>query len=353
MTPLRTAFVVPLWVLLASPALAQPKSSDIQPDSLHLGNVYVGATVEASFLLREAGNDPKIKVEVRAPRFVKVRNKSTHVQNYGGPGKDFVNAIVEIVLDTKVAGEFKGEVTATLGQTTVKLPVTMTVKERRPGLSPILIAATPFQAYATSDGTHFQAWTDLVNDSTLDVNYLLVQRDKPVLRDLNLRKFVCVLLPPEALCFATAEDIKRVRDYAEKGGWVVVAANHFFQGSVKQANAVLDGYGLQMRDMEAGFGQDEVFIGKDAFAPEVVKAEVESLRFHRASPIAITDAKKARVLVRAVGVGRPSDGFVVRAEAGKGTVIALGESLWCFWISKEQAKGTDNAKLLRWLLSPS
>lgn len=339
---------------MVCPVSAQPESNDIQPDGLDLGVVYVGATAEASFLIRQAGNDPKIKLDVRAPRFVKVRHKTTKVQNYGGPGKDFVNAIVELTFDTKVAGEFKGEVMATLGQATFKLPVSVTVKVRRPGLSSVLIAATPFEAYSTSDGTHFQAWTDLVKDSSLDVNYLLVQRGKPVLRDLDLRKYVCVFLPPEALCYATTEDIKRVREYAEKDGWVVVAANHFFGDSVKKANAVLDGYGLQMKDEEGGIGGTaDVTIGKDALDPELVKVDVESLRFFRASPIAVTDAKKARVLVPAVGTGKAGDGFVVRAQAGKGRVIAIGQSLWWHWISTDEAKGTDNAKLLRWLLTPS
>jgi hypothetical protein len=351
--PFRTASAITVWLLAVSPVFAQSKTADLQPDSLHLGTVYVGATIEASFMLREAGNDPKIKLDVRAPKFVKVRDKTAQVQNYGGPGKDFVNGIVEIALETKAAGEFKGELTVTLGKTTAKLPISLTVKVRRPGLSPVLIAATPFEAYTTSDGTHFQAWTDLVQDSTLDVNYLHVQRGKPVLRNLDLGKYVCVFLPADALVFVTPEDIKRVREYAEKGGWVVVTANHFFQGSVKKANAVLDGYGLQMQDIEAGFGQNEARIGKDGIAPELVKFEVESLRFYRASPIAVTVAKKAQVLVRAIGVGKAGDGFVVKAQAGKGHVIALGESLWWHWCSKEQAQGTDNAKLLRWLLSPS
>ena len=33
-------------------------------------------------------------------------------------------------------------------------------------------------------------------------------------------------------------------------------------------------------------------------------------------------------------------------------MIAIGESLWWNWISTEQARGTDNAKLLRWVLTP-
>jgi hypothetical protein len=314
-----------------------------------LGDVYVGALVEASFLLREEGNDPHIKLDVSAPKFVKVLNKSTELRQFPREHKSYVNGIVEVAIDSTAVGNFSGELTVRLGKTTANLPVSVNVKARRPGLRRILIAATPFSAFSTSDGTMFQAWTELAKDGSFDVNYLLVQRGKPILRGLDLGKFVCVFLPAAALVFATPEDVKRIRNYAEKGGWVVVAADDFYQGSVKQANAVLFGHGLQMRDER---GPNNVLIGKDAIDPELVEAGVGSLHFRMASPIAVTDAKKARILVRAIGVSKEGDGFVVRAQAGKGKVIAIGQSLWWHWISKEKAQCTDNAKLLRWLLSP-
>jgi hypothetical protein len=324
------------------------------PDCLHLGVVYVGATAEASFLVREPGNNADIKPEVIAPNFVKVHNKSTEVRPFGAEGKDSLLGSVEIGINTTTAGEFSGELAVRLGQTTAKVPVSVTVKAGRPGLCRILVADTPFEKWTTSDGMMFQAWTQLVKESPFDVNYLLIHRGQPVLRDLDLQKFDCVLLPAGALVFATPADVKRARDYAENGGRVVVAANHFFRGSVEKANAVLDGYGLQMRDEEAGVrGQSDVTIKRGDFSPWLLKEGVRSLRFVRASPIAITDAKKARLVVRAAGAGQSGDGFVVRAQAGKGNVIALGQSLWWNWISDAQAQGTDNAKLLRWLLSPS
>jgi hypothetical protein len=83
----------------------------------------------------------------------------------------------------------------------------------------------------------------------------------------------------------------------------------------------------------------------------VVKAGVEAAHFFRASPVALAAGKGGRVLAKAVGVGNPEDGFVVMARAGKGEVIALGESLWCFWISPPQDPSGGNARLLRWLLA--
>jgi hypothetical protein len=72
--------------------------------------------------------------------------------------------------------------------------------------------------------------------------------------------------------------------------------------------------------------------------------------FFRASRVALTAGERGRVLAKAVGLGNPGDGFVAMARAGKGEVIALGQSLWCFWITPKQDPSGGNARLLRWLL---
>jgi hypothetical protein len=216
----------------------------------------------------------------------------------------------------------------------------------------VLVVETPFDKYSTSDATVFQPWTDLVAKSPLDVSYLLVQKDKPVFRDLDLSKFDCVFVAENGLIHLKESDVKAVRKYAEAGGRVVVAANSFFVGTVKHANAVLADYGIEVQDTEtAGVGKDET-IGKDQLHPRLVKDGIESVTFYRASPIRVTDAKRGRVLIPASGVGEPGDAFVASAAAGKGEVIAIGQSLWWNWISESRAKGADNAKLLRWLLVP-
>jgi hypothetical protein len=175
----------------------------------------------------------------------------------------------------------------------------------------------------------------------------------PVFRNLDLKRFDCILLASRGLTELTPADIKKVRAYAEGGGRVLVSANSFFRGTVMQANTILDGYGLLIRDEEArGAGANDVTVRKNDFDPAVVKAGVTSVHFFRASPVAVTDAKKGRVWVKAAQVGNVGDGFVAVATAGKGRVIALGESLWWHWIHETQAGPADNAKLLRWLLLP-
>ncbi|HEY8502949.1 MAG TPA: DUF4350 domain-containing protein [Gemmataceae bacterium] len=350
MTPFRSALV--LLALAASPVSAQPTTGKVQPDRIDLGTVYTGATVEANFMVFEAGNNPNIKLEVTAPKFVKVLNQSTHAQQFG-LGNNFVCGTVEIAIDTSAAGERSGEVAVTLGKTKARVPVTATVRPRRAGLIRLLIAETPFERYSTDDGELFRAWTDLVKGAPVDVSYLLVTRGKPVLRDLDLGKYDCVFLGETGLVNLTPGDLKRVRAFAEEGGRVVVAADAFMVGTVPEANKVLAGYGLQMRDEEArGMGLNNVTVGKEDLDPEVVKAGVKSVHFFRASPVAVEPGKGARVLARAVGAGKPGDAFVAMAPAGKGEVIAIGQSLWWNWIGGERGARADNARLLRWLLVP-
>ena len=350
---IRFGAVALLLTCSANQLLAAPNNGDVQPDRIAFGTVYTGATVEASFMVFEAGTEANIKLDVTAPKFVKVLNKSTHYQQFG-KGNDSVCGSVEIAIDTTSARELSGEVTVTLGKTTAKVPVSAVVKPRRPGLSRVLLVESPFTRYSTHDGTAFKVWTDLVNDSPLDVSYLLVSPGgKPLLRDLDLAKFDCVFLSSLGLFALTPKDIERVRAYAEGGGRVVAAANYFFNNSVRHANAVLTGYGLELQAKEAGpHGRNDVTLEESSIDPELVKVGVKSLHFFRASPVVVTDRKTGRILVQAEGVGQPGDGFVAVGKAGHGEVIAIGESLWWWWISEKQAKGTDNAKLLRWLLRP-
>jgi len=334
------------------PANARPKANDVQPDSLPLGTVYTGAIAEGSFLLLEAGTNPDIPFSVTAPKFVRVGRTATHQQEFG-PGNDFICGTVEFALDTSTSGNLTGEFSVKLGNAVAKIPISATVKPVRKGLPRLLIVETPFACYSTDKGEKFKSWTELVKDASLDANYLLVTSGKPVLRDLELGKFDCVLLASTGLTELQPADIKRVREFAEAGGRVIVSANAFFVGTVEKANEVLGGYGIQMRNTEARLGQtNDVTLGKDDLESDLVKAGVRTARFFRASPVALTADKAGRVLVKASGVGEPGDGFVASARAGKGEVVVLGESLWWNWITEKEAAGTDNARLLRCLLIP-
>jgi hypothetical protein len=303
-------------------------------------------------MVLERGDDKSIKFEVTAPKLVKVIKKSIETQQYGR-GNNFVCGSAEIAIDTTAAGEVKGDLAIAFGQQTVKLPVSATVKPRRAGSLRLLVVQTPFEQYSTQDGRMFDAWTELVKDAGWDTSYLLTTSGKPVLRDCDLASFDCVLLGQSGLHRLTPADVKRVRAFAEAGGRVVVAANYFYRETVKHANLVLAGYGIGLQDTESGTGQSTVSLSKDDLDSALVRAGIATPHFFRASPVKLTAGENGRVLAKAVGVGDPGDGFVAMARAGKGEVIALGESLWCFWITQKQDPSGDNARLLRWLLASS
>jgi hypothetical protein len=327
-----------------------------QPDRLPLGTVCTGATVEASFMVLATGDDPKkVALTIEAPRFVKVYDKKV-IDRKVHDGDNWVKGVAGIVvirIDTSKPGNFTGEVKVELGTTTASVPVSVVVKPARRDAVKLLVVESPFVCFATSDAGVFKEWTDLVAQSKWNVNYLTVAEGKPVFRDLDLSKFGVILLDPDGRLAATAADVKKVRAFVEGGGRLVVTASHFFSGSVEAANKVLDGFGLKMLDIEAAFADKEVTLDSSAFAPEIVKGGIRSARFYRPSPIVVTAGKPARVLVKAARVGGPGDGFIAAAKVGKGEVVALGESLWWSWIHGKQAKGADNAKLLKLLLTPA
>jgi RNA polymerase sigma factor (sigma-70 family) len=336
-----------------------------QPDWLPLGTVCVGATIEASFVVFAKADDPKkVALRVWAPPFVKVLNKSVIEREYydGANTVKGVAAIVVVGIDTRKAGNFQGQVEVEVEAAsaeipvTAKVPVAVVVRPPEPGALRMLVVESPFTAFSTGDPSGFKDWTDLVTEAGWNVSYLTVAEGKPLFRDLDLSKFDVVLLAPDGRT-EDAADVKRVRAFVEGGGRLVVSAQSALVGSVEAANKVIEGYGLKMLPEEAPIGRDRLIpaavLDEKALAPEVVKAGIKSARFFRASPIVVSTDKPARVLVKAAGVGGPEDGFVATAKAGKGEVVVLSKSMWWYWMTAEEAKGTDNAKLLRLLLTPT
>jgi hypothetical protein len=335
--------------LAACPAHGQVKIGNVQPDRLVFGKVHTGAVVEGSFLVYAApGVAKQAKFEVTAPPFVKILHKDTDDKD-----TRVLRGTVEFALDTTRAGEFSGAFAVTLNGTSVRVPVSASVKPRRAGLLRLLVVPTPFQCFSTNDGGHFKQWTDLVAAAPWDVHYLLTYRDKkPVLRDLSLADFGAVLLGPEGVFWMQPVDLKRLRAYVEEGGCVLVMANYFFRGTVEKANTLLTHYGIEMADTEAliGGGAD-VTIEKDALDAQVVKAGIEKVTFFRASPITATNPRLAKVLVKSAHIGRSGDGFVASANAGNGKIYAIGQSLWWDWVSRRRDPHGGNAKLLGWVLT--
>jgi hypothetical protein len=314
-------------------------------------------------MLYAKSDDPKnVTPIVEAPPFVKVLDKSiTEQAGSDGTGQSKVVAgTVVLGIDTRTAGTFEGKVKVRFGTVETVVPVSVVVAPTEPNAVKMLVFEGPL-APAPSNWKEYREWADLVAEAKWNVSNVRVIRGKSIFRALDLSKFDVVVLDGNGLLHASADDIKRARAFVEGGGKLVVGAQRFLADSVEAANKVLDGYGLKMLDEEAPTREPDthnviadfdVTLDKKGLAPELIKAGIGSAHFFRAAPVVVTDDRRARVLVKAAGVGGPQDGFVAVANAGKGEVVVLGQSCWYQWIYWQEAQGTDNAKLLRLLLTP-
>jgi hypothetical protein len=216
-----------------------------------------------------------------------------------------------------------------------------------PRLTRLLVTETPFSRFSTSDAALFDAWRQIIDGAHLDVHYLDARPGLPVLRAFDLAKIDVVLLGQEGLLGLDDSDVDRLKTFTEQGGRTIVAANYFFRGTVGKANALLTPYSLRMRDVEPD-RPNEFDIGAAEVASDPLTRGVTSLYFFRPSPVAVTDSGKGKNLVPAPAY--PGEGFVAVARAGRGEVVALGQSLWWHWLTQGRDKTAGNAVLMRNLL---
>lgn len=314
----------------------------IQPDRLDFGVVHVGAKVQGSVRVLV---DPKAlastKAKVTPPAFAKVASVHQGRQQYGkGNIKGYCD--IAVTIDTANPGIVSAPIVVSIGELRIEVPVRADIRPRKAGLTRVLVTDTPFQKYSTDDGKLFDPWRALVERGGFDVDYVEIRPARSPLDGVELAKYDTVLLGELGLVQLTKKDIAALRQYAENGGRIILAANRFFRGTVEKANMVLGPSGLEIKDIETpNRGAIEVGPGHILRCPQT--AGVKALSFHRPSPGVVLDPDRTMVLV-----GCPTDAqqhFVAFASAGKGQVISLGVSLWWSWIAK-----ADNAVLLENLL---
>src|SRR5215469_10526880 len=238
--------------LLSLPTIgfAQPTAGKLQPDRIDVGTLCVGARVEASVRVFLAGRDTNgLTVKTDLPAFVEVRRTELGKQNYGNDGTSAV-CDVFLVFDTTTAGNFKGKLGLFVGEQHVEIPLAARVVEPTKGSRRVLIAETPFHRFSTDDAAVFEPWLKLVERAGLDVSYLDVERDQPVLQDVDLSDFDVVLLSGEGVFFITERDFAKLKKFVYGGGRLIVGANAFFQNTVAKANEFVSHYGLQLADEE-------------------------------------------------------------------------------------------------------
>ncbi len=337
-------------VVLALPLLTGPPvAGQSQPNYLKFGSVRVGATVEGSVRIFREGEDARgLAIKVEPPAFVRIRDIEVGTQTSGPDARGFCD--ISLSLDTGRAGDYSGEVRVEIGHQRIAVPVSVTVRPQELKLTRVLIVETPFEKFSTGDATDFAPWLNLVRGADLDVHYLDTKPGMPVLREIDLAKFDVLLLGMGGLVRLLDSDIARLKRFVERGGRAILAANAFFVGTVGKANELLVPYGLRMTDTESR-DQQEFDLGGAEIGDDPLTRGVKALYFHRPSPVAVTDSGKAKVLVAAPAY--PGEGFVAVARAGRGEVVALGESLWWHWIAPDKAGSRDNAVLLANLLKRS
>jgi hypothetical protein len=339
-------------------AVAQPEKGSVNPTRIDLGTVYTGSIIEGSFCQKASGGDPNIPFEIVPPPFVKILKKSQDSAYLSEKSRslgaaDSIEATAIFALDTSKAGKFEGAFQVALGTTKVTIPITATIEPGSPERKRVLITFSPFLAGNAPSPDHFKPWTELAAKQQWDVSLLANDPAKRVFRQIDLTKYDTVFLAGDALSTASAREWKRLNQYVESGGRLVMETSRFWGNSVDLANQFLGDKGLRVRNHESeGDLNKTIVITRENIDASVSPNAVSQLRFMRVTPIEVLNTVDGKVLVKAVGIDEKNVGLVVRARYGKGEVIVTGQPLWWNWIGPQWSKGADNDKMLAWMLTP-
>ncbi len=315
-----------------------------QPDRLGFGSVRIHATVEGSILVfTDAEESAQLSCDVQPPPFVKI-TKIQRGTMTGGSGGTKSTFYVYVAVVTDQTGEYAGTITEKVGSRRTTIPVNVQVLAPEASTTRVLIVSTPFNCSSTGDATVFDPWLRLVESAKLAPDYLEVLRNQPVLRQLDLSTYDVILLGEYGLLRLQDADIAKLKQFVNNGGRLLVCANHFFRGTVEMANRLLVLAGLEMTDTEPIGIKDAVALSGKEIIEDPLTRNVRTVKYLRASPVAVTDKSKGRILIYASPY--PGAGFLAAGRHGKGQIIALSQSLWWNWIGDAKFKDCDNPQLL-------
>lgn len=367
-----TALIALIWLLLR-PATAPsrtPIAWRLQPDSYPLGTLHQGSQVEMSlgvfsgmkpapmpaFLTslpsplkklsewtvsqyRDWAARLGLNVRIEAPAFVKVERTEVTSHSSQGP---FVTISFRLITDSP--GDCRGNLVVRLkggayGVTNLLVPVSARIVAA-PGTNarPVLITETPYECYATGDGKDFEPLATL--NRRLSERGVKVDFCRHLPRNLN--GYGTILLAGSEMARLDSAQTKSLRQFVAGGGRLILAANAFFVPTVPKANTLLNPYGLQIVDRDAGWAVTNAQV-----VPDILTEGIKHVDFHRPSLITVTDPSQGKLFVFA---GDAPGGFMaVSRQGGRGEVLVLTQSLWWTWIGAEPSKA-DNLLLLENLL---
>jgi hypothetical protein len=319
------------------------------PDRVDWGTVRVGAVAQASVRLVFQGDlDPEMTVQSQSPAFVRVSRHRMGKQETADAGNS-IHCDIGLALETGRAGEFQGTVQVTADGVLIEIPVAARVLDAEPGLPRVLVIETPFRAGLTNNAAVFDPWLELMKSAKVDVDYVDVDPERPVLRDWDLSRFDIVWLGPAAIHFAQDSDWQQLTRFVEAGGRVIVEASPSVVGSLQKANHFLTPLGLWVDDKNpSGVNNQAITITGDGIRKHPLTEGVRRLSFRRPATIFLDQNHAGQILVAARDA--PGAGFVALVRAGRGEVVVVGTA-WCWnWIAENRDSGTDNSLLLRNLL---
>lgn len=357
----------------ASPKDAGHRTGPDYVGRVDWGVVHVGALAEAEVNVRFQGDeDADLSVEVEAPAFVTVKNLRVMRGDGERPGQ--TGCSVTLTADTKRAARRAGEVKVRLGRHVANVPVVVSIVPTAPGSTKVLFVSGGF-CTDSNHANYYRSWFDLVGAANLDVSYresLYFQFPEwqfdsdllPVLPE-ELARYDVIVLADGGTVYLDDTAVFMLRRFVESGKRLVVTASPFLVGSVLHANMILEPCGLRMLNQEVPYEKglglieaarivaDPLTKGVEKLttsrpAPIVVQKgdRVENSPF-RPAPIAVQKGDRAEILAFLPG---NQNGFVAVSRLGKGEVVAIGTALVPSWIG-DRGKGTDNARLLRTLLT--
>jgi RNA polymerase sigma factor (sigma-70 family) len=339
---------------------------ETQPGRIDFGPLRVGATADAgaNIFFDEKDEWGEFGVKVTPPRFLKVRALRLREQTRGGKKVRFVE--LGLAIDTSRTGNLSGRVRVEYGGQRVDLPVVAEVLPQEAKQTKVLVIMPGFGHIHESYTDYYRPWYDLVKSANLDVSYLDPSNDRLPGDDRAydveglpaapewLKQYDVVLLADGGPVYIQGPSAKFLQSYVRGGGRLIIGASHFMVGSLPNANAILERFGLEMKDEDVIKGRaaddNDWAAFKVAGKPgqeEPLMEGVESVTLRRATPVRVTKEGKGEILLR--DPDDESQGFAAVSRDG-GEVIVFGPALLFGWLGDKDA-GPDNATFLRNLLT--
>ena len=292
-------------------------SSSISPPWFDFGKVYINSKVDASCKI----NDGEIIDITSKPSWIIINHLSTDWFGFS--------------VDTGSIGDYSGTLIIETTAGDINVDVKVTIRSTPVPTTKMLVLDTPFHRYSTSNPEVFKTMTDVMDSGLVNVSYVSTENLGD--HDLSIMKiedYDVVLLAQGGLSYVRA-NVDYLKDYVNKGGCLIVCADSFWATSIENANLILNDFNLSIRDEEYGY---EVFITD--FAHHPITSGVSQLRLLRPSPV---EALSAEAIILAHPLGVPENEGVLAVSGQKGKIIALGNSLW--WYFLNWGENYDNAKI--------